>query len=214
MRPRTLLTSFVGVLLIFLMAYGAFRFFLPTGFLFGSKPPSGDMLDFFVYNAGGDETKHIYTRISQASYLFEPGDNIEYDVRLLEEIAGAGGIEIFTQDGASFRNEAGWEDQNGLSGNPATDLSARAYRKWYHRKLPVPPVLFAREAVQWALAGENDGSLMNYRAQYANLVVTGEKGMVKKTIFTAGSDFQLGRSSCDRICQCQLRFSQPRSPGW
>jgi hypothetical protein len=189
MRPRTLLASFIGALLIFLMAYGAFHFSLPTGLIFGSKPPSGDMLDYFVYNAGGDDAKHIFTRVSQVSYLFEPGDRIEYDVRLPEKIAGAGGIEIFTQDGDSFRDAAGWEDQNGLSGNPAADLSVRAYGKWYHRKLLVPPLFIAQEAVQWALAGENDGSLENYRAQYANLVVTDENGVIKKRIFTTGADF-------------------------
>jgi hypothetical protein len=189
MRPKSLLLPFIGVLLIFPLAFGLFHLSLQAGFFSGSGSSEVDMLDFYIYNAGGDDAKRIYTRFSQTSYIFEPGDYIEYDVRLPEKIEGAGGIDIYAQDGASIRDEEGWVDQNGLPGNPATDLSERAYKKWYHRKLPVPPGFIGRQAIQWVLAGENDVEFMNYQAQYANLVITGEKGIVKKAIFTTREDF-------------------------
>ena len=190
MRSRMLLFSISGVLLIFLMAYGAFRLSSGERLLPGFGSPSGDMLDFFVYNAGGDDAKHIYTRFSQARYTFAAGDVLEYDVRLPEKIAGAGGIEIYTEDGASLGDAGGWVDQNGLSGHPAADLSGRAYAKWYHRELPVPGDLIGKVAAQWALAGENDGPFQNYRAQYANIRITDGKGTLKKAIFQSAVDFR------------------------
>ena len=78
----------IGVLgIVVLGAFLAARQFMPI------KSPQGDMLDFYVYNSLSGEAKGIYTRFSQASYTFTPGDVIEYDVRLPEKTAGAGGLE-------------------------------------------------------------------------------------------------------------------------
>jgi len=35
-----------------------------------------------------------------------------------------GGIDIINTDGTYFRSATGWQDQNGISGHPATNISA------------------------------------------------------------------------------------------
>jgi hypothetical protein len=150
----------------------------------------GDILDFFVYNSMGGEDKYIFTRFSQASYTFQAGDFVEYDVKLLNNVPGAGGIEIYNTDETSFRPSEGWADQNGLAGNPNADLSAQAFNAWYHRKLAVPEAMVGKTSAQWTLAGENDADFLVYRANYDNLVITDGNGVIKKIIFKESSDFQ------------------------
>lgn len=150
----------------------------------------GNILDFFAYNDMGGEDKYIFTRFSQVSYTFQAGDFIEYDVRLLNSVPGAGGIEIYTTDQTSFRAAEGWADQNGIAGNPNADLSAQAFNAWYHRKLAVPESMVGKTAAQWTLAGENDEDLLIYRANYDNVVITDGSGTIKKTIFKETSDFK------------------------
>lgn len=189
MRLKQAIFILVIVLLISVMVIILFNPSIHTNLLSKSSPGSGDMLDFYVYNALSGEEKHIYSQFSQTSYTFESGDFIEYDVQLMEKIAGAGGIEIFTTDGSPFRDTNGWVDQNGISGHPAADLSEFADRKWYHRILPVPATVVGKTVTQWALAGENNDDARIYRTQYANIVVTDRNGTIKKVIFDGSGDF-------------------------
>jgi Pectate lyase superfamily protein len=189
MRSKKTLFFLGVVLLISIIAYMVINPSIRAHILPISSSATGDMLDFFVYNAPSGEEKHIYSRFSETSYTFESGDFVEYDVQLLEKIAGAGGIEIVTTDGSTFRDANGWVDQNGISGHPAADLSEYSYRKWYHRIFPVPATMVGKTANQWALAGENDDDSRIYRAQYANINVTDGKGAIKKGIFRISGDF-------------------------
>src|SRR5512140_100852 len=104
------------ILVIVLLGGTAFGSFLAARHARPGKSSSGDMLEYHVYNALSGEAKNIYTRFSRAGYTFEPGDRIEYDVRLPEQVAGAGGIEVLTGEDQGFRDEEDWVDQNGVSG--------------------------------------------------------------------------------------------------
>jgi hypothetical protein len=189
MRSKKTLFFLGVVMLISIIVFMVINPSIRAHILPSSNSGSGDMLDFFVYNAPSGEEKHIYSRFSQTSYTFEAGDLVEYDVRLSEKVAGAGGIDIFTNEGLSFRDANDWVDQNGISGHPAADLVEYAYRRWYHRIFPVPITMVGKTATQWALAGENDNDSRIYQAQYTNIVVTDGKGTTKKVIFKVSGDF-------------------------
>src|SRR4030095_14337692 len=104
----------------------------------GFAPPAcaDDVLRFRVTSLGG--RMYDYYRFSNAARTLQSGDFIEYDVYLHAAMPGVGGIDI-NAGGIYFRDQAGWVDQNGLSGHPAADLRGYAYGRWYHRRLPVPP---------------------------------------------------------------------------
>lgn len=68
-------------------------------------------------------------------YVIQAGDFLEYDIYWV----GSGNLQMsmdfMTADGWTLR-DAGAVDQNGLGAHPSTDLSSKAYQKWYHRKIP------------------------------------------------------------------------------
>jgi len=152
---------------------------------------SGDYLELTVVNdASSTANKYVYAKFSEVAYTFQPGDYIEYDVKLSDNIRDSGGIEIYTTLGSSFRTDSAWKDQNGVSGHPASDLSSYAYNKWFHRKLPVPSFMIGQTAAHWDLAGENDTNSLSYRAQYGNIAVTNGSGTVRKIVFQERSDYK------------------------
>jgi hypothetical protein len=60
-----------------------------------SAVPAGPALMLSIANAaGGPAHKAIYKRFSDMQYTFRPGDCVEYDVRLLDNVAGAGGVSV------------------------------------------------------------------------------------------------------------------------
>src|SRR5512143_2793337 len=117
MRSKTV-PYILGISLLVLVIMSALsnpslrKKFIPSP---GSK--SGDMLDYFVYNSPSGEEKNVYSRFSSLKYTFEAGDHIEYDVRLPEKVAGAGGIEILTSEDSAFRDIPEWKDQKGVPGH-------------------------------------------------------------------------------------------------
>src|SRR5207244_10896278 len=109
--------------------------------------------------------KYWYQSFSAAPYPFQPGDYIEYDVRLLNKVAGAGGIDIYLTEGPTFRDMLGWQDQDGHPGHPDADLSAVARKTWFHRKMAVPAGAVGKTASRWTIAGENDTDNITYSTQ-------------------------------------------------
>lgn len=103
-----------------------------------------------------DLNKYIYQTFADTPYTFQAGDYIEYDVKLLDNQSGAGGLDIYTTEQSYFRH-TGWEDQNGVSGSPGADLSQHAYLSWYHRTMAVPIAMIGKTAEEWLVVGENDG---------------------------------------------------------
>lgn len=153
--------------------------------------PPDDVLKFVAtYTGTAPASGHYYHIISNepiSNYTWRTGDTIEYDVFLADNIAGLGGIEIWNKDGTSFRSQPDWIDDQGLHGRPSTDLSAKAYGKWYHRVLPLPAGYAGKTAQHWNLAIEYappSGSPV-YTAYYDNIVVK-NGGNVVKTIYVNG----------------------------
>ncbi|MCC3372619.1 glycosyl hydrolase family 28-related protein [Cohnella sp. REN36] len=137
------------------------------------QQPAGHALRFTVTNASGIGAKLSYRKISEGGrgFVFQSGDVIEYDVKLLDHRDNAGGIDLRTQDGLYFRNASGWKDQNNIDGHPANDISGYAYNNWYHRKLAVPPSMVGKSLDYWIVAGENTTPGISYSSLYDNLRV-------------------------------------------
>jgi len=156
-----------------------------------SVAAKGNVVELNAVNTTGSSNKYVYHEISDKSYTFQSGDYIEYDVQILNNISGAGGIEIVNTDNTNFRNAIGWQDQNGITGHPAGDISSRAYNVWYHRKLAVPSSMIGKTSSKWDLVGENDEASLNYKAQYENIVITDGNGNVRTNgyVFTNSKDY-------------------------
>lgn len=144
---------------------------------------SGDCIKLTVTN-DATASHYYYNKFSTASYTFQAGDYIEYDVKILNNTAGAGGIDCITTDSTNLRDQAGWQDQNGISGHPAADISAYAYNTWYHRKMAVPSSMVGKVAGRWDVVGESDTPSLSYSAIYDNIFVTSSTGASKKIIFS------------------------------
>ncbi|MCC3371875.1 glycosyl hydrolase family 28-related protein [Cohnella sp. REN36] len=151
---------------------------------------SGDYLEFTVVNdASATANRYAYAKFSDAAYTFQPGDYIEYDVKLLNNVGDAGGIDIYTTAGTPFRDAAGWRDQNGIVGHPERDLSSYAFRQWFHRKLAVPASMIGQTSAHWDIVGENNTASISYKAQYDNIVVTDGNGNARAVIFRDAGDY-------------------------
>jgi len=128
-----------------------------------------------------------YWIISTKPWTVQPGDCIEYDVYLNCCAQGVGGIDIVNSDGSRWRDMPGWNDQNGISGNPNSDISAYAYGKWYHRKLPVPTAAIGKTISRFEVAV--DGCYDGYKilsCQYDNIFVT-NSGSTVLTVYQNGA---------------------------
>lgn len=156
----------------------------------GVASPSGGAARLKVTNASSGQN-YVYKRLSSKSYTFQQGDVVEYDVRIVSNVRGAGGLEILNSDGSYFRDIPGWGDQDGVSGHPLSNLAPQAYSQWHHRKLSVPSSMVGKSAAQWALTGTNDTDGLSYAAEYDNIVVTNGAGQVRTggSIFTSASDY-------------------------
>ncbi|WP_305779281.1 glycosyl hydrolase family 28-related protein, partial [Paenibacillus sp. 598K] len=149
------------------------------------------MLTLEVTNTAGSGNKYVYHKVAMPDYRFQPGDYIEYDVRLDGAVNGAGGLDMLVLEGGNFR-DTGWVDQNGISGHGGSaNLSAYADNQWYHRKLKVPLSMIRKHADQLLLVGENDKSGLSYSTDYKNIVVTDRMGNVRYTLFAEAADKSL-----------------------
>jgi alpha-mannosidase len=153
----------------------------------GQSGPAGDGIKLDVTN-NSTIPHYYYNKFSTTSYTFQTGDYIEYDVKILGNVDGAGGIEIVATDNSFFRDIAGWQDQNGLGGHPSANLSAYAYNAWYHRKLAVPSSMIGKTAKNWDVVGECDTAGLTFSALYDNFVVTNGSGTERKVVFKTASD--------------------------
>lgn len=155
--------------------------------------PTGDILKLVVYN-NSTQNHYYYNKLSTASYTFQSGDYIEYDVKVLDNVGSAGGIDIITTDGLNFRDQVGWQDQNGISGHPYTDIKDLAYGKWYHRKLAVPSSMLGKTVSRWDVAGANNTNNLMYTAVYDNIVVTNGAGIERNVVFKSLADVNINQA--------------------
>jgi hypothetical protein len=128
---------------------------------------------------GGNGTTGNAPRVTAAA------DFVEYDVYLTNNVVGIGGIDIKNSDGTYWRDcnntTCGtWQDQNALGGHPASDITTKAYLKWYHRRLAAPngpTAPMVGKTISFVdLVDESDTNSQSIVAYYDNVIVSQIKG--------------------------------------
>lgn len=136
----------------------------------------------------GVTNRYAYHKFSDAganSYVFQPGDHIEYAVKLYSPWAVAmGGIDVATS--AGYLRDWAYTDQNG-AGGPWSDLTAYALNRWYHRSIEVPAAAIGATVQWWDVVGENDESGAFYAATYGNVRVTDGAGNTRLIVYDGGA---------------------------
>jgi hypothetical protein len=144
-----------------------------------------------------------------APRVMAAADFVEYDVELATNIGGIGGIDIHNSDNTYWRDIVGWQDQNAVGGHPATDLTVKAYNKWYHRRLAVPASVVGKTIAYVDVVDENDTNSQAATVYYDNVMVSQIKGACdgagtckRKTgmACTAGTDCATGVCTTS-VCQ-------------
>jgi hypothetical protein len=135
------------------------------------------------YNMTTSANSYLYEDLtSVTNYTTAAGDYVEYDVywtSSTDKIA----FDFTVSTGATLR-DSGAIDQNGLSAHPATDISARALNKWYHRKIAIPASLQAKTIVYFDIACECD--LSATKTAYLDNITITNGGLIKKLIYSSG----------------------------
>ena len=181
---------------------------------FASPGTGQDVVRFRAATTSAGGRAYVYWKFSRASRTVQPGDFVEYDVYVNNNVGGVGGIEVYNTDGSSWRDLPGWEDENGGAGHPAWNIASYAYRKWYHRKLTVPPAIIGKTISFWDVAVDGTyGADQTLSAQYDNVVIT-HGGSVVLTAYQSGTP-QLNMKHFDNggVAVSNLISGPTRSPG-
>jgi hypothetical protein len=191
----------------------------------GSNPTAATLQSTLATGWGSDAYKFATTAPASANYDYwrwvsgdgtasgnsralQTPDMIEYDVYIDSNIDGIGGIDLKTShaSGAStgctgtcdyFRGWSSWTDQNSVGGHPSSDLSARAYKKWYHRRLPIPSGL-AGSTITYVDAVDENNTSSSRNAYYDNLIISQVAGACDGSNVCKVKDY----SSCSAASEC------------
>lgn len=154
-------------------------------------PPADTMLKFTATSSAENTSgKHWFWKIYTDSYTFAAGDCIEYDVNLESNSPGIGGIEIYAADAVGttfeFRSQGAlWVDDQSMAGHPGTNLTSKAYRTWYSRRLPIPPAAVGKTLNSFCLGVDVTTVSTTLVAYYDNIKIT-NNGNVVRTIYEDG----------------------------
>ena len=137
-----------------------------------------------VYNMTGTGNLYLYQELTNPSnYTIAANDTLMYDVywtSLTDDIA----FDFTSSDGSINLRDNGATDQNGLGAHPASDLSAFALNKWYHRVIPIPAVLNAKTIGFYDVVCESD--VTGSKTGYITNIYIQNGGIIKKVIYTSG----------------------------
>lgn len=141
------------------------------------------VIRYRVESKGGPAS--AYWTFSDAYHIFKPGDLLEYDVYLMSESAGVGGIDITTRHSMRLRDFHP-KDGKGIAADPKADLSPVAYKKWYHRSIKIPSELMGEETAEWLVTVNGIFSTGEMsEAAFKNIRIT-NKGRTELTVYNGG----------------------------
>lgn len=179
--------------------------FITQPFASNTGTQSGDVLRFLVQNVAETSTawdpatditnwsaytnKFVYWLVSTSGYTVVDGDYLEYDIKIdpvLDAYNPGVGVDLGFSDASYARDTAGWEDQNGISGHPAADVSRYTANNWYHRKIKFPSSLVGKTITKWLLASEHDGASIFVTSYFDNIKIT-RSGVTQATGYTDGN---------------------------
>lgn len=129
---------------------------------------------------------YTYWKTLDDATTLATNDTFEYDVYILNNLGGLGGIDIRFTNGTYARDVAGWTDQNSLSCHPGNNISSYTYGKWYHRKCTVPSGLNGK-VIDWIDLVNEINTSTSITAYYDNFIIKNSSGSIKTTIYTQGA---------------------------
>ncbi len=146
----------------------------------GSGSLTRSLVDDYIYLSYANPNPYLYVDMSSITdYVIQSGDFLEYDIYW--ETAGAIKIamDLTASDGGTLR-DSGAVDQNSLSTHPNTDISARAYGTWYHRKIPITTLSngnsVGKTISYFDISCEIDGG-STYVGRIRNMAITDGNGL-------------------------------------
>jgi hypothetical protein len=115
---------------------------------------------------------------SVTDYVIQTGDFLEYDI-YWESSSATIAVDLIASDGSTLRDYALAKDQNNITAHPAEDLTAYAYQKWYHRKIPITTFssgnAIGKTISLYLIVGEADVATA-LTARIKNICITDGKG--------------------------------------
>lgn len=127
-----------------------------------------------------------YRAFASGPVPVQAGDVLEYEVYLHLDSPGIGGIDLINTDGTSWRQVAGWADEDGIPGHPAANLAPKAFGRWHHRRLPVPPELDGKTVDRWLVAVDGRFAACSAPAAWYDHVVMTRAGQRLATLYDGG----------------------------
>jgi hypothetical protein len=130
-----------------------------------------------------------YDMFCDTKVTIAAGDKLVYDIWTNDANARVGLDGVTANDPATFRYALrDWidqtnriKDQNGLGCHPATDLSAYALNKWYHREFDLT-LCAGYRFDKWSLAYEGEKAGTFY-TRFKEVYILDKNGKVKATLF-------------------------------
>jgi hypothetical protein len=143
-------------------------------------------LQLAAVTTSSETNAYTYLIFDNAStYTIQAGDTLEMDVYLdAFNPVFIGGFDAMLSASGAVRANSGWVDQNGVSINPGSNLSAYAKGRWYHRVFSIGNK--AGETLSsFKIAHEGDipGT---YKIYLDNIKITNAR-VVKKVIYANGA---------------------------
>jgi hypothetical protein len=139
------------------------------------------VLDYLNHTNTNIASANSYRYVDMTSvtdYVIQTGDFLEYDIYWESNLARIA-VDLVASDGSTLRDSTLAKDQNAVNSHPNTDLTAYAYQKWYHRKIPITTLSsgngIGKTISNYFIAGESDvaGALT---ARIKNICITDGKG--------------------------------------
>lgn len=166
-----------------------------------SGAPSGNVLYFVAPRTDTEGGNTLYVKISDGIPLGEgtkydigKGDTLEYDVYLPLKTPCTGGVSIATNAGDVDDDEK-WIDKKNVIGtlkncdadpkkvSADSNLVPYAYRKWYHRVIPLPDKFFGSTLRKVSLVMHGETQKAMYIVLYDNIVMKSGKDGKEHVIF-------------------------------
>ena len=100
--------------------------------------PEGDYLNLEVAinKSDTDTLSYCFYRAKRMEYEIQPGDVIEYDYCISDELPGLGHIDLKITGAPTMGRDMGWSDTDGTGFHTGQDLSFIGANVWAHRAVP------------------------------------------------------------------------------
>jgi hypothetical protein len=138
-----------------------------------------------VFTMTASANSFCYQKLTTpTTYVIQSGDVLVYDVYWTSSTDDIS-FDFTTNgttNGGTLRDN-GATDQNGIGAHPATDLSAFALNKWYHRVIPIPTALFGTTINNYDVVCEFDGAATK-TGYFDNIYILSSTGNISKVVYT------------------------------